>query len=208
MALNFRVVSAGLRALLIEVDGLAQVHGLAAWLRQQSIAGELEEIVPAPRSVLVEGPPPVLVELERLLPRAPEVTVIHSTGITHVVDIVYDGPDLPEICGRLHISEEEFVRRHSAQRYSVAYFGFSPGHPYFAPIPEELRVGRRPAPRSRIPPNSLAMANEFNFIYPGGTPGGWSLIGTAVGAPLWSLEQDPPNLVDLGDDVIFNPVHA
>jgi hypothetical protein len=38
---------------------------------------------------------------------------------------------------------------------------------------------------------------------PGGTPGGWNLIGHTPLPPLCDIEREPPNLVSVGDRVMF-----
>lgn len=190
-------------AMLIELPDLDQVHGVTQWLRRQPYASRLNDVVPAPRTVLVVGAPKALTEVSASLIDLPRFDAIPRTGRTVEIDVVYDGPDLAEVCERTGLARTEFIAQHTGAEYFVAYFGFSPGHAYFASVPVTIQLPRRPSPRSRIPPDTVAMANEFTIIYPGGTPGGWNLIGTAVGDPLWDIAHDPPNLVELADRVVF-----
>lgn len=90
----------------------------------------------------------------------------------------YDGPDLNEVAGRLALSPDEVVRRHSGQSYRCFALGFSPGFPYLGYLDSSLVLPRRDQPRTRVPAGSVAIAGRQTAVYPEATPGGWWLIGT------------------------------
>jgi KipI family sensor histidine kinase inhibitor len=163
---------------------------LIAWAPEASLeAGPLEdELRAAARDALAGAPPP---------PPAGE----------RVVDVEYGGdggPDLESVareCGR---SADEVVRLHAGATYTVAFVGFAPGFPYLVGLPAALRVPRLPAPRPRVAAGAVAIAGEFAGIYPGGTPGGWRLLGRCE-LELFDVEARPPAALRPGDRLRFRP---
>jgi inhibitor of KinA len=115
------------------------------------------------------------------------------------------GPDLARVAMQAGLSAEEVVRRHSGAKYQVHLNGFAPGFPYLAGLPKELATPRHAKPRMNVPAGSVAIGGEQTGIYPQVTPGGWNLIGRTP----WRLfrpEDDPPVLLQAGDEVCFRPV--
>jgi len=55
-----------------------------------------------------------------------------------------------------------------------------------------------------VAPGSVAVAGPFAGIYPGGTPGGWRILGRCA-LQLFDLGADPPALFQVGDRVRFVP---
>lgn len=196
----------GENGLLIEAADGENVQALATWLRVSDYGGELAEVVPGAKTVLAVGAHPVLAKIAAGIDQAPRSATIATTGRTVVVDVIYDGVDLDEVCAHTGLTRAEIVRRHCAASYTVDYFGFSPGLAFFAGVPRALRVPRRPVPRTSIPAGSVAIANGYSVVYPGGTPGGWNVIGRAVSAPLWDPHRMPPNLVEVSDTIRFREV--
>ena len=122
------------------------------------------------------------------------------------IPVTYSGEDLDEVCDRTGVSRSRFIEEHTGARHTVAFFGFTPGFPYIEGVPGALHVPRRTTPRTRVPAGAVAVANGFTVVYPGGTPGGWSLIGYTCLPPLWDIDREPPNLVSAGDRVVFREV--
>ncbi len=119
----------------------------------------------------------------------------------HVVRVRYDGADLGELAAARFIAERDVVRLHTARSYVVAAIGFLPGFAYLRELDPTLVVPRRAIPRHRVPPGSVAVAGPYTAVYPFATPGGWTLVGTALDvAPF-----DPVRgaRVALGDRVSF-----
>ncbi len=201
--MTITVRAAGDRGLLVELPAADDVHGLTGWLREQAFGADLEDVVPGTRTVLVIAAPAVLASVSRAVEHAPAFDAAVRTGRTVEIPVVYDGVDLDAVCERLGCGRADFVRDHQQAEHTVAYFGFSPGLAFIEGVPDWLRLPRRDSPRVAIPAGSLAMANEFTIVYPGGTPGGWHLIGTATGPPLWQPDRTPPNLLEVGDRVVF-----
>jgi 5-oxoprolinase (ATP-hydrolysing) subunit B len=196
---------AGERGLLIEVDE-DQVESLAAWLAVGPLADSIEDLVPAQRTVLVRARGR-LDEIAALVRTHEWAGVPPGTaGGVLKLPISYDGPDLDEVGRQLGMERDRVIALHSGVEHRVAHFGFSPGFPYLAGSPASLRIPRRGTPRTAIVPGSVAIAAGFTVIYPGGTPGGWNIIGTVEPPRFWDIDRTPPNLLALGDRIVFEPV--
>jgi biotin-dependent carboxylase-like uncharacterized protein len=78
--------------------------------------------------------------------------------------------------------------------------GFAPGFPYLAPVDPALALLRRATPRVRVPAGAVGLAGGLTCIYPGGTGGGWHLIGRTDLA-LFDPASTPPALLRPGDRV-------
>lgn len=197
---------AGAHGLLIETTGSTAVRRITEWLRSSEYALALEDVVPGGRTVLVrasEG----LDELARALRALPaEADQAPTPSRTVEIPVEYSGEDLNEVCERVGVSRSRFITEHSAAEHHVAFFGFTPGFGYIDGVPEALHVPRRATPRTLVPGGAVAVANGFTVVYPGGTPGGWSLIGHTSLPALWDIERDPPNLLAVGDRIVFREV--
>lgn len=200
------VRAAGTCGLLVETSGTAEVRRVTEWLHTSEYAPLLEDVVPGGRTVLVRASNG-LDELARALRGLSfEDGRRSEPSRTVEIPVVYSGEDLDEVCERAGVSLSRFVEEHSGAEHTVAFFGFTPGFPYIAGVPEALHVPRRATPRTRVPAGSVAIANGSTVVYPGGTPGGWNLIGRTSLPPLWDIEREPPNLLSVGDRVIFREV--
>ncbi len=194
----------GRSAVLLEVGGHDEVAAWYAELVRRRDEGRLSavDIVPAARTVLVDGVPDPLDMAERLAkaeqPARPEKG--ESQLIT--VPTVYDGLDLADIAERWNTSPEGVVRRHQEIEFEVAFCGFAPGFAYLTGLPPELRVPRLDEPRVSVPRGSVALADEYAAVYPAASPGGWRLLGR-TDLVLFDLHRDPPSLFQPGARVRF-----
>ncbi len=124
------------------------------------------------------------------------------------IPVCYGGEaavDLADLARSIGISPEEFVRRHAAARYTVAFLGFAPGFAYLTGLPRELHAPRLATPRTRVPAGSVAIGGPYTGIYPSQTPGGWRLIGRSP-VRLFDVQRNPPALLRPGDRVAFEPI--
>jgi KipI family sensor histidine kinase inhibitor len=193
-----RVRPVGWGAALVELASAAEVR--AAYRRLAGTPG-LTEVVPAARTVLVEGDP--LPDLTALLADLPGAEQEPPDGGPPVeLPVAYDGPDLAEVALLTGLAVEEVVRRHAGADYVVAFCGFAPGFAYLSGLPPELHVPRRRTPRTTVDAGSVGVAGEFAGVYPRRSPGGWHLLGR-TGAPLWDADRDPPALLAPGTRVRF-----
>ncbi|HVU74126.1 MAG TPA: carboxyltransferase domain-containing protein [Mycobacteriales bacterium] len=170
---------------LIETDDPV---GLAAGLRALTRSRPVDA-VPGDGTLLVRGGGPLPDEL-------PHVAV---PGHEHVVPVVYDGADLESF----GLPADEVVARHTAVPYRVAFLGFSPGFAYLDGLDPALHLPRLDAPRPSVPALSVAVAGARTCIYPTASPGGWRLLGRAVGITPFRPDADPPALFAPGDTVRF-----
>jgi KipI family sensor histidine kinase inhibitor len=202
--MSVRILAAGRSALLLEVDSDAEVASLHRELidrRADGRLGEVAEIVPAARTVLLDGlarPELVAAQFEGWQPQLsapPEGAVV-------TVPTRYDGEDLAEVAALWGVSAAEAVRIHTGGEYRVAFCGFAPGFAYLTGLPERYAVPRRDTPRTRVPAGSVALAGGYTGVYPSASPGGWQLLGR-TDLPVWDLGRDPAALLLPGTRVRF-----
>ncbi|MFI7322886.1 allophanate hydrolase subunit 1 [Streptomyces venezuelae] len=200
-----RALSVGERALLVELSDGTEAQALHAELLRRRASGALRvrEIVPAARTVLLDGlddPGRIGAELPGwdippLPPRA---------GAVLEVPVRYDGPDLADVAAHWGVPVAEVARIHSAAEFRVAFCGFAPGFGYLTGLPERYEVPRRATPRTSVPRGSVALAGPYTGVYPRASPGGWQLIGS-TDLVLWDHARVPAALLSPGVRVRFMP---
>ena len=196
--MNLRTVGWG--AKLVELASAGEVR--AAYRRLVGLPG-LTEVVPAARTVLIEGDPlPDTDELAALLADLDEEPPADGPAVE--LQVTYDGPDLDEVAELTGLAAAEVARRHAGADYVVAFCGFAPGFGYLTGLPPELHVARRRTPRTAVEPGSVGIAGEYAGVYPRRSPGGWHLLGR-TDAALWDPDRDPPALLAPGTRVRFLP---
>ncbi|RSS58109.1 allophanate hydrolase subunit 1 [Streptomyces sp. WAC06614] len=204
-----RALPVGERALLLEVASTAEVAALHAELLRRRAAGELgevTEIVPAARTVLLDGvdaPAALGARIARWAVPPPA----ESEGPLVTVPVRYDGPDLAEVAGYWSVAVEEVPRLMGGLTFRVAFCGFAPGFGYLTGLPPERHVPRRATPRTAVPAGAVALAGEFAGVYPRSSPGGWQLIGS-TDAVVWDPARDPAALFAPGVRVRFTEAAA
>lgn len=195
-----RIIPAGPRAALVEVADAAAALSLARWVRERI---EVDEVVPAARTVLFDGLRPG-VDLAALLGGWSLDVPVASTREV-VVPVVYDGPDLAYVASLWGVSQGEVVSRHTTLEFTAAFCGFSPGFAYLTGLPADWAVPRLDSPSARVAPGSVALADTWCGVYPSASPGGWRLLGR-TDAPLWDLGRAEPALLAPGTRVRFEAV--
>ncbi|MFI6157983.1 5-oxoprolinase subunit PxpB [Kitasatospora sp. NPDC051170] len=199
----------GERALLVELADTDEVSALYAWARDARAAGalgEVEELVPAARTLLLDGVAD-LDAVAALLRTARPRGATAAGGALVEVPTVYDGADLAEVAALWGVSEEAAVRIHTAPEYVVAFCGFAPGFGYLTGLPPQYHPPRRATPRSAVPAGSVALAGAFTGVYPRSSPGGWQLLGRTA-LLLWDAARRPAALLEPGVRVRFVAVRA
>lgn len=182
----------GVHAALVEVDGPEQALSLALWLRDRVDA---VEVVPAARTVLVDGVAPLGVQ-SAVRDWTPGPAA--AAGELVEVPVRYDGPDLSAVAATVGLSVDELVRRHSEAEHVAAFCGFAPGFAYLTGSPWD--VPRRATPRPRVEPGSVGLAGPYTGVYPTASPGGWQLIGS-TDVVLWDPGRPTPALLQPGTRV-------
>ena len=199
-----KVYRVGERGLLVELVSGEATEAFHAELLRRREAGALpavREIVPAARTVLLEGvavPDRLAAEL-----RSWDVPALQARAAAAVeLPVRYDGPDLAEVAALWDVSVEAAVRIHSATEFRVAFCGFAPGFGYLTGLGPRYEVPRRATPRTAVPAGSVALAGPYTGVYPRSSPGGWQLIGT-TDAVLWDTAREPAALLSPGTRVRF-----
>jgi KipI family sensor histidine kinase inhibitor len=115
------------------------------------------------------------------------------------------GEDLAPLAAARGLTPDQVVALHIAAEYRVAFVGFTPGFPYLRGLPDTLATPRLPSPRPRVAAGSIGMAGTQTGIYPGGTPGGWRLIGRTP-LRVFDVEREQASLLAMGDRVRFTAI--
>ena len=189
-----------------EIDRAASARVMAAKraIEAASVAG-LREFVPTFRSLTVHYDPSAI-GFDTLVARLGDLDLPASAGEapgrTWRVPVLYDGPDLEDVARAAGLSPSEAAELHAGTSYHVYMLGFLPGFAYLGDLPEKLRLPRLKEPRTRVPPGSVALADQLTAIYPVQSPGGWRLIGRTP-LRLFDHRADPPSLFQPGDAVNF-----
>ncbi|MEV5207921.1 allophanate hydrolase subunit 1 [Micromonospora sp. NPDC053740] len=214
-----------------DVPEAAFVEAWRAELWRRRERGDLiaVEIVPAARTVLLDGLPDPTTTAEQLTRWASAVTAAttrsnqadaHATANVDAQDqdhnasaedgaddaadvlvpVTFDGPDLPAVAEHWGVDVSAVRHRLTSTRFRVAFCGFAPGFPYLTGLPAELALPRLATPRPRVPAGSVALAGPYAGIYPGASPGGWLLVGR-TDLVLFDVAADPPTRLGPGTKV-------
>ncbi len=185
-----------------------QVHALAARLRADQPPGVIE-MVPSYASLLVHYDPLFMTFGEVAQWVSADVQRVEAVAPSnaHLIEIPVryggeDGPDLPTVAQRHHLSLREAATMHASREYTVYMMGFTPGFAYMGMLDESLATPRLQSPRLQVPAGSVAIADRQTGIYPINSPGGWRLIGR-TSLSLFDLQAEQPFRLTPGDTVRF-----
>lgn len=199
-----RIDPLGDRALILRDLG-APAREVAEWLSLQGIKG-LGEAVASYDTVglYFEASLFSTADLPSLLAKfePPELSVPRR----HEVPVCYElGQDLMEVSRSLSMTPLELIHLHCGKPYHCFAVGFCPGFAYLGHLPEELcGLPRRPEPRLKVAPGSVAITGSQTAVYPLERPGGWNLIGRT---PLQLVDvKDAYFPIAAGDEVAFVPI--
>ncbi|MET7948070.1 allophanate hydrolase subunit 1 [Micromonospora sp. NPDC005324] len=208
-----------------DIREAASVEAWRAELWRRRERGDLiaVEIVPAARTVLLDGLPDPTTTAEQLTRWASVVTAATTSpnqadedaqaqadnattgnGADDAADVVvpvtFDGPDLPAVAEHWGVDVPAVRHRLTNTRFRVAFCGFAPGFPYLTGLPAELALPRLATPRPRVPAGSVALAGPYAGIYPGASPGGWQVVGR-TDLVLFDVAAHPPARLGPGTTV-------
>jgi KipI family sensor histidine kinase inhibitor len=186
------------------------VHALRHWLLQ-NLAQEILEAVPAYHSLAVYYSP-MHTGFEALSQaiRAADFSAALQQVAARTIElpVCYDprvAPDIDWLAGQAKLSVDEVVALHSSAVYRVYFLGFKPGFGYLGGLHPRLHTPRKDTPRLAVPAGSVGIGGAQTGVYPQSTPGGWQIIGRTA-TPLFSPDQDPPCLLQPGDQLRFKPI--
>jgi inhibitor of KinA len=189
---------------------LARGLSAAATLQDTKIPGVVE-ITSAYESVALFFDPaqiePDFEEKIRALIASARVRALKKTQRIEI-PVCYDDEfalDLARVASHTFLPGDAIIALHSSTEYTVACIGFVPGFPFFAGLPDKLRVPRLESPRTKVPAGSVAIANAQAGIYPFESPGGWNVIGRTP-LSLFRVNETPPTLLRPGDRVRFRRI--
>ncbi|MFT6766966.1 MAG: inhibitor of KinA [Burkholderiaceae bacterium] len=218
-----RLLTMGDAALTVELGGDIDVSvnvrclAVADALDALTCAGELSgvlDVVPTFRSVTVMFNP-LLIDADSLgltMMRL-AATAAASLQVSRIwrLPVCFGesyGPDLSAAATTVAMCEDDLITALLAQTLRVYAMGFLPGFAYLAQLPSLLKVPRLASPRTRVPAQSLAIADDMACIYPWESPGGWNLLG-CMPVPLFDKQHSQaPALLQVGDQVGFFAVSA
>jgi len=153
-----------------------------AILQELRALPDVTDVVVAERHAMVAfaaGSPPAGVGAA--ISRALSGTVPTTAPREHVIQVRYDGEDLDDVAATTRLTRDDVISLHSAPLFVVACVGFLPGFAYLRGLDERLFVPRRERPRPRVAALSVAIAGPYTGVYPFASPGGWNIVGTALG---------------------------
>lgn len=127
-----------------------------------------------------------------------------SEARRHEIAIRFGGPDSLEAARLIGLSEAALARAYMEPTYTVSFLGFLPGFAYLRGLPKSLELPRREHVRPRVPANSFAVGGPYVGVYPEVSPGGWWLLGEALGFAAFVRDgADAGPLLRVGDTVRF-----
>ena len=124
----------------------------------------------------------------------------------HDIPVCYEmGEDLADVSSYLGLPPSDIINWHTSQPFRCYAVGFCPGFPYLGYLPEAIAgVPRRPSPRVRIEPGSVAITGRQTGIYPLERPGGWAILGRT---PLCIVDVEGAYFpIKAGDEVRFRSI--
>lgn len=193
-----RDLNARVRAL---ADRLELARHSEPWL-----AG-ITDVVPTFRSLTVHFDPlsaNALVIGKRLLAWAHESASQVQQGRLWQLPVCFDAdfsPDLARLAEAKGLSPARVIEHLLNATLRVYMLGFQPGFPYMGGVPTELQMPRLPAPRQKVPAQSVAVAGEMCSIYPWESPGGWNLLGRTPVVLFDLRHAAQPAMLSAGDEV-------
>lgn len=212
MSRAVRVLDCGPAALLIEFTGTdaRAAAAAAAWLQRAETdrPGAVTDLVPGARTVLITfDPASVTVAALRAWATGLGAAVAAAAAPASappplVIEVEYDGPDLPAAAAALGLTAPALIAAHTAALWRCDFTGFAPGFGYLRSDDWTYAAPRRATPRTRVPVGAVGLAGPYTGVYPRATAGGWQLIGRTA-APLWDERRDPPALIRPGRTVRF-----
>ena len=205
-----RRLTVGDDALLIELDdeqAVVSTYRRLLTLVEARVLPRPRELVPAARTVLVDGVDPD-VWWEALVAAGSDGSTSADPGEPAggggvvTISMRYDGEDLDEVARQWNCTVEEVVQRHQQAEFTVAFCGFAPGFAYCRSTPTLPEVARRDDPRTKVPVGAVGLAGPYCGVYPVAMPGGWQLIGS-TDEVMFDVDRGEPALLQPGDRVRF-----
>ena len=188
----------------------SQVVALARIVEAAHVPG-VRDVVSTYRSVAIYFDP-LRTDYQALVARvsreAEHAAVDVVGGAPHRVPVCYEGdcaPDLSSVATASGLSPADVIALHAGRPYRVFMLGFMPGFAYMGSVDARIAAPRLATPRVRVSRGSVGIAGLQTGVYPGESPGGWSIVGRAPVAP-FDANRPEPFLFAPGDTVEFYPI--
>jgi len=209
MELKFVLTRCGDDLFSVAVETPADAQALAAQLRK---SGNWLDVIPGIDSVVVHFDAASRDGDD--VRQAVQAVVDSGLDPLDVVDtlveipVVYGGdhgPDLAALCEATGLSADEVIELHTSREYTIDMVGFTPGFAFVGGLDEKLSVSRLRAPRQRVEPGSVGIADGRTGLYAMASPGGWTLIGRTP-HKLFDPDAENPFALSAGMRVRFKRI--
>ena len=114
--------------------------------------------------------------------------------------------DINRLEEKLKITRDQIYEKFFGKEFFCYMTGFIAGMPFLGDLENELRAKRLETPRVKVPKGSVGLTEQFANIYTFESPGGWNIIGNTPIIIFDSSKENNPNLVNPGDEVIFEQI--
>ena len=114
--------------------------------------------------------------------------------------------DINRLEEKLKITRDQIYEKFFGKEFFCYMTGFIAGMPFLGDLDNELRAKRLETPRVKVPKGSVGLTEQFANIYTFESPGGWNIIGNTPIIIFDSSKENNPNLVNPGDEVIFEQI--
>jgi UPF0271 protein len=168
----------------------------------RAVPGVVDAVVTEQHAMVTFHASPRAADLERAL----HASAAAVPPRVHRIPVRYDGEDLGDVARATGLPVDAVIAAHTASEYTVAAVGFLPGFAYLTGLDARLSIPRRAAPRPRVPALSVAIAGPYAGVYPFASPGGWHLLGAALGFAPFDAARGAT--LALGDRVRFERAGA
>ena len=114
--------------------------------------------------------------------------------------------DINRLEEKLKITRDQIYEKFFGKEFFCYMTGFIAGMPFLGDLDNEIRAKRLETPRVKVPKGSVGLTEQFANIYTFESPGGWNIIGNTPIIIFDSSKENNPNLVNPGDEVIFEQI--
>ena len=114
--------------------------------------------------------------------------------------------DINRLEEKLKITRDKIYEKFFGKEFFCYMTGFIAGMPFLGDLDNEIRAKRLETPRVKVPKGSVGLTEQFANIYTFESPGGWNIIGNTPIIIFDSSKENNPNLVNPGDEVIFEQI--
>jgi len=170
----------------------------------RALPGVVDAVVSEEQALVTFDPANPPDDVRGAIERAMSAPQSFGTVRRHLVRVRYDGPDIEDVARAAGMRRDDVLALHVEAVYVVAAIGFLPGFAYLRGLDTRLIVPRRTTPRPRVPAMSVAVAGPYSGVYPFASPGGWNILGTAIGFAAFDPQSGAT--LALGDEVRFEKV--